>query len=138
MIDNRDSRGSNLLISTDPGNPQVFSVDNGIAFGGVVYNFFRWHLDEIRVRGLPRQAIDRLRRVTAGDLARLGVLGQLEADSSGIVRHVAPSFDYAPSAGVRLAPGVIQYGLTDEEIDLVGKRIDAVLKRVDAGELALF
>ena len=114
LIDNRDSRGTNLLISTDPANPQVFSVDNGIAFGGVVYNFFRWHIDEIRVGGLPRQAIDRLRRVTAGDLARLGALGQLEADSAGVLCHVTPSFDYVPSAGVRLAQGVIQYGLTDE------------------------
>ena len=61
LIAHRDARSSNFLMPTDPSNPRVFSIDNGIAFGGVLYNFFTWHFDEIRTGGLPRQSIDRLR-----------------------------------------------------------------------------
>ena len=34
LIDQRDSREANFLRSTDPDRPRVFSVDNGLAFGG--------------------------------------------------------------------------------------------------------
>jgi hypothetical protein len=138
LIAHRDARPGNFLASTDPSNPQLFAVDNGIAFGGVLYNFFVWHFDAIRVRGLPKQSIDRLRKVGRRDLEALGVVGQLEADSAGILRNVEPTANLAPTEGVRLGPGRVQFGLTTAEIDAIDERLRELLKRIDAGELAVF
>lgn len=138
LIAHRDVRPGNFLISTDPANPQLFSVDNGIAFGGVLYNFFVHHFDEIRVRGLPKQSIDRLRRVTRHDLDALGVLGQLEVDGAGVLRNVEPTANVAPDEGTRLSPGHVQFGLTTDEIDGIEERLRDLLERIDAGELDVF
>jgi hypothetical protein len=138
VITHRDAKGSNFLMSTDPHNPQIFAVDNGIAFGGELYNFFTWHFDNIVVGGLPRQTIERLRRVRPEDLAHLGVVAELRAGADGVLRSVPPSANVDPNAGVRLLPDGIQLGLTAEEIDLVASRRQELLERVDRGEIPTF
>jgi hypothetical protein len=138
LIAHRDARTNNFLMSTDPANPQVFSVDNGIAFGGVLYNFFTWHFDQIAVGGLARQSIDRLRNVQPSDLARLAVLGEFRADPNGVLRVVAPSATTDPTQGTRQIPGGIQFGLTTEEIDAVAARLRELLERIDRGEMKTF
>jgi hypothetical protein len=138
LIAHRDARRSNFLMSTDPSNPHVFSVDNGIAFGGVLYNFFTWHFNQIRTRGLPKQSIDRLRRVRREELSKLGVLGELEADSAGVLRSVEPRENVDPNVGMRVAPGLVQFGLTASEIDAMATRLQSLLERIDAGELETF
>jgi hypothetical protein len=138
LIAHRDARLGNFLVSTDPNNPQMFAVDNGIAFGGVLYNFFVWHFDEIRTRGLPKQSIDRLRRVTRQDLDKLGVLAQLEADAAGVLRNVEPGTNLKPEEGSRVSPGRIQFGLTTAEIDAIEQRLRDLLARIYGGELAVF
>lgn len=137
LVDHRDARGNNFLMSTVPGDPRVYSVDNGIAFGGVLYNFFTAHLNEIRVP-LSRAAIDRLRRVSRRDLDRLGVLGEMVEDDTGTLRHVVPGPNLDPEAGVRRTPAGIQFGLTRAEIDAVVERLRALLARIDAGDVQLF
>lgn len=138
LIAHRDARAGNILISTDPARPQLFSIDNGIAFGGVLYNFFTWHFDRIRVGGFPKKSIDRLRNLSQGNLDTLGVLEQLETDRAGVLRHVTPTANLDPDKGTRIAPGRIQIGLTAAEIDALCSRLQALLHRVDIGELALF
>ncbi len=138
LIAHRDARGSNFLMPTDPSDSRVFSIDNGIAFGGVLYNFFTWHFDQILTVGLPRQSIERLRRISRQDVTRFGVLGQLEADSAGVLRAVTPADNFDPNAGVRVAPGRIQFGLTIGELDAVEQRRVDLLVRIDAGEINLF
>jgi len=138
LIAHRDARSNNFLMPKDPSNPRVFSIDNGIAFGGVLYNFLTWHFDEIRTGGLPRSSIDRLRRVSRETLSVLGVLGELRADSVGVLRAVTPSENLDPEAGTRVAPGRIQFGLTVEEIDAIASRLHELLARIDAGELGVF
>jgi hypothetical protein len=138
IVAHRDARLGNFLMSKVPHNPQLFSVDNGIAFGGVLYNFFVWHFDAIRVRGLPKKSIDRLRRVTRQDLEKLGVVADLEADAAGILRNVERTANLAPEEAVRLRPGRIQLGLTTAEIDAIAARLHDLLTRIDKGELAVF
>ena len=116
----------------------MFSIDNGIAFGGVLYNFFTWHFDEIRTGGLPRRSIDRLRNVSRETLAGLGVLGELRADPAGLLHAVTPGENLDPEVGMRVAPGRIQFGLTVEEIDGIATRLQELLARIDAGELGVF
>jgi hypothetical protein len=139
LTDHRDARGNNFLISVDPHNPQIFSIDNGIAFGGTLYNFFTWHYNEIRIDRLPQQSIDRLRQLTRADLDRLGVLSELHADPDGILCCATPSSNLDRQLGNRVAsPGVIQIGLTSDEIDAIALRIKELLERIDRGELHVF
>lgn len=138
LIAHRDARSSNFLMPTDPSDSRVFSIDNGIAFGGVLYNFFTWHFDKILTVGLPRQSIERLRRISRQDLTRFGVLGQLEADQAGVLRAVARGDNLDPEAGVRVAPGLIQFGLTVGELDAMEQRRLDLLVRIDTGEISLF
>lgn len=137
LVDHRDSRANNFLMSKDPNDPRIYSIDNGIAFGGVLYNFFTWHFNEIRVP-MPKDAIARLRKVTRADLDRLGVLGQMENDGNGVLRNVALGPNLGPDQGVRLTPWGGQFGLTREEIDAVEKRLRTLLARIDAGEIKVF
>jgi len=137
LIQHRDAKDSNFLISNDPANPQVFSIDNGISFSGA-YNPFVRHLDHIEVGGVPSRSIDRLRQVTRADLDRLGVISELRVDESGVLRSVTPSANVDPSAGVRILDGGIQFGLTAEEIDGVATRLETLLQRIDRGQLVVF
>ncbi|MFI5214956.1 MAG: hypothetical protein ACHQ3O_00325 [Candidatus Limnocylindria bacterium] len=138
LIAHRDARSNNFLMPKDPSNPRVFSIDNGIAFGGVFYNFVTWHFDEIRTAGLPKPSIDRLRRVSRETLSGLGVLGELHADSAGVLSAVTPGENLDPKVGTRVAPGRIQLGLTTAEIDGIATRLQELLARIDAGELGVF
>ena len=138
LIDHRDGRAGNILTSIDPANRRVFAVDNGISFGPKIYNMFvqNWHT--IRVPALPKESVDRLRGVTGTDLERLGVLLQMQVDPGGILQHVPPGPNPAPSKGSRVSRDMIQLGLTESEIEDVHRRIQKVIQRVDSGALAVF
>jgi hypothetical protein len=137
LIAHRDAKASNFLISNDPNNPQLFSVDNGISFSGA-YNIFVEHFDHFEVGGVPRQAVDRLRKVTADDLSALGVLGEMRVDANLVLRSVMPSATADPDKGVRNLDDGIQFGLTAEEIAGVAARLQGLLERIDRGELVVF
>jgi hypothetical protein len=138
LIDHRDARGSNFLISKNPADPRTYSIDNGIAFGGVLYNFFVPHYNRMVVSGLPKAIVSRLRAVGPRDLERLGVLGELRADESGVLRPVDPGPNLDQERGTRLSSGRIQFGLSAKEIGAIRKRLDDVIVRVDRGELTIF
>jgi len=138
LIAHRDARASNLLMSTKPDNPEIFSVDNGIAFGGTLYNFFMWHFDRIAVQGIPRDMVERVRRVTSADLDRLGVVGELRVGPDGILRSVPPSANVDPTKGQRTLPDGMQFGLTTEEIEGMKSRRQELLDRVNRAEISTF
>lgn len=138
LIDHRDARASNFLMSKNPADPRTYSVDNGIAFGGVLYNFFIPHYNRMVVSGLPKTAVDRLRAVGPRDFERLGVFAELRADESGVLRPVEPGANLDQKRGTRLSSGSIQFGLSVNEIDAIRKRLGDVLARVDRGELTVF
>ncbi|HYD50040.1 MAG TPA: hypothetical protein VEB21_16905 [Terriglobales bacterium] len=138
LISQHDARGNNFLMSTDPQNPQIFSIDNGISFDVWFYNWFAWHLNEIRVGGLEHGAIERLRQVTQAQLDALGVVEQFEREPDGIYRRVAVGANLNPMEGARLSGTTFQYGLTEVEIGALSQRLRHLLRRIDAGELVLF
>lgn len=137
LIEHRDAKASNFLISKDPKNPQTFSVDNGISFSGL-YNFLTWHYDNIVVGGLPARAVERLRRVTAQDLERLAVLAELQPDADGILRPAPATANTDHTKGVRRVGDGIQIGLTQEEIAGVNERLKKLLEEVKDGKEPVF
>jgi hypothetical protein len=136
LVEHRDGRGGNILVSED--GERIYAVDNGIAFGNLVWNYFVTNWDVLRVPGLRRAAIDRLRRVTPRDIDALMVVAELRADRAGVLQPVTPTAPIDPSQGVRVRDGRVQLGLTADEARAVGDRLKQLLARVDAGEIPLF
>ena len=141
LINLRDNRKGNVLVSKDEANRRVFAVDNGVAFGTIWYNWvypatYAWRT--IRVPALPRNSIDRLRKLRREDLDFLLVVAQLEADADGILRNVEPGPPIDPDKGARRDGTTLQFGLTADEVDTIWERIESLVARVDAGEIALF
>jgi hypothetical protein len=138
LINHRDGRLSNFLISDDDANPQTFSVDNGIAFDGLVYNFLSRSYDHLVVAGLPRQSVERLRQLTDQDWQRLAVLVQMHVDPQGILQPVPFTPVINADEGIHWVDGTLQMGLTTAEINEVKRRAAALLLEVDRGTMVLF
>jgi hypothetical protein len=136
LIDHRDGRLSNFLVPKED-DGRIYLVDNGIAFGGLIWNYFRPTWNVIRMP-LQRSDIDRLRRVTAADVDALLVVAQLEADARGVLEPVSREAAWDASEGARLRRGRAQFGLTAAEVAGVAARLQRLLARVDDGEIALF
>ncbi len=141
LINLRDNRKGNVLASKGDTNRRVFAVDNGVAFGVILYNWFyppTYSWRQIRVPALPRNSIERLRKLRREDVDSLLVVNQLEADADGILRIVEPGPPIDPDRGAQREGTKVQFGLTAGEVDAVWERIESLLERVDAGEIALF
>jgi len=138
LIEHEDGRQGNILVSKAPADQRVFAVDNGIAFGALVHNYFvpNWNL--IRVPALPHFEVERLRRVDRSQIDQLGVLLELRAEPDGTLKAVTPGPNQDPESGARAAKGSLQLGLTRSELDALEARLHALLARIDRGELPLF
>jgi hypothetical protein len=138
LVDDRDTRPSNVLTCKHPDNRRVFSVDNGISFDSLVYNVLESDWKDILVPALPRDSIERLRSVTRERVEALGTVAQFRVDAEGMLRPERAEAPIDPARGTRFHDGMLQLGLTEGEIENVWKRLQSLLARVDASELALF
>jgi hypothetical protein len=138
LVEHRDGRSGNVLVAENDANRRVFAVDNGISFGGLVYNFLTTNWDVIRVPGIRRAVVDDLRAVGPAQLAALGTVAELRADANGVLRPVPLQPPIDPAEGVRIAGGRVQMGLTNDEIEAVSRRLATLLRLVDDGKLAVF
>lgn len=137
LIWHSDSNEGNLLISQSTRNPRIFSVDNGVAFGSEVSNRgTRWR--SLQVDRFPAATVERLRAITEEQIHDvLGVLAQWEIVDGEMV-PAAPTENLWEERGVREEDGVIQIGLTYDEIDEIWDRVEAFLGRVDSGRFSTF
>jgi hypothetical protein len=138
LINHQDGVVFNYLFSTDPANPRVFSIDNGMSQTTGLQNIFVKHWNTIRVPALPRRSIERLRKVTEDDLARLGVLEQMDVGPDGVLRHSEPGENLNPQAGSRVRSNTIQIGLTAAEIRMAREKLQTLLRQVDQGKWELY
>jgi hypothetical protein len=138
LIKHRDGRDGNILVSEDDSRREVFSVDNGIAFGARIFNYFVPNWYKLRVAAVRKDSIDRLREIRREDLDFLAVVAQLEVDDEGILRAVPPGPSLAPDDGAVARDGTVQFGLTTSEIDGVYARIQALIQAVDEGRVPVF
>ncbi len=137
LIRHVDSNPGNVLISTVE-EPRLFSVDNGVAFRspesprGVIWR-------DLHVTRVPGQAVKRLRSMTRAELeAALYVVAQFEVGDDGRLRAVPATSKIDVNRGVPRQDAVIQFGLTNLELDELWARIQTLLRRVDAGEIETF
>jgi hypothetical protein len=138
LVRHNDQNEGNYLISGIEPGPRVFSVDNGIAFDANVSDQgARWR--RIRVDRLPEATIQRLRSLTREDVrARLETVAQfrIEPDGTLTTEPVGPATD--PRRGIRRTDELIQFGLSNREIDALWRRIERLVKRADDGDFELF
>jgi hypothetical protein len=138
LIENRDGRADNVLASTNESNRRVFAVDNGIAFGERIYNFFVRGWEDIRVGALPRDSIARLRKLTREDAEALAVVAEFRLGRDGVLREVKPGPPLDPASGSTYRDGVLQLGLEEDEIDEVWERVEELLATVAEEKLRVF
>ena len=134
LIDHRDKRKGNFLVSMDDDLRRAFSIDNGMAFDPFWYNYFVQHWNEIRVAALRRESVDRLRRWTRRDLEGLRVVQQFELKADGMLVESEPGPPLS-EVGFAARDGVVQFGLGAEEVDALWARIQSLLAEVDAGRI---
>lgn len=137
LIRHRDSNHGNILVSMDPGNPRVFSVDNDVAFRSEVSaQGDRW--SRLLVDRLPDRTVQRLREITVEELhAALGVVAEFEI-VDGYLYPVEAGDNMQPGRGLRTTSDRVQFGLTEREIREVFQRIERVLSDVDRGRITTF
>ena len=138
LIRHRDMKPDNVLVSKNDRLRHVFSIDNDISFTIFPHIVYRTHWDKIRVPALRKESIARLRALRREDLDNLGVLAQLKNQSDGSLQPVPRGANLDPPKAVRTEDDTVQFGLTEDEIERLWKRIQSLLSMVDAEEVSLF
>lgn len=138
LIRHSDANEGNYLISQDSSNPRVFSVDNGVSFRSEESDRgYRWR--RLQIDRLPRRTVERLRAITRERLERtLGVLVEFEVTPDGRLIPIDPGPNLDPGDGVREEDGRVQFGLTENEIRDVVRRLEGLLENVDNGGIRTF
>lgn len=137
LIRHSDSNTGNVLISSFSSDPRVFVVDNGVAFNSIdSERGTRWR--SLLVDRFPAATVERLRGITEEQLHEtLGVMAQWEIRDEELVR-VPPTENTDPRRGVRERDGIVQVGLTRDEIDDVWYRLETFLRGLDRGRYYTF
>ncbi len=138
LVDFADPKMSNFLVSKEEKRRHVFSIDHDIAFEEVFRNPFVDPWNVIFVPALREDSIERLRKLRRRDLDRLGVLAQLEKNKRGMFVTVPAGKNLAPNKGVRITEDTVQLGLAKFEIEAIWERMQALIARVDSGEIPVF
>lgn len=138
LIAHKDGRSGNILVADDDERRQVFAIDNGISFGGLIFNYLvpNWHV--LRIPAVRQVSIERLRALRREDLDFLLVLFEARVDAKGDLDHAQPGPPLDADRGAQFRDGTLQLGLTRSEIDAVWKRIQKLLADVDSGRISTF
>jgi hypothetical protein len=138
LIDHKDGRSNNFLVSKNEDDRRVFAIDNGISFDAWIWNWFVPNWNDIRVPAIREETVERLRGVKAEQIERLGVVAELHLEDDGFYRLTEAGRNLDPEEGARTAPGVVQFGLTEDEVDDVGEQIEELIEMVETGALPVF
>jgi hypothetical protein len=139
LIDHRDGRLGNFLVSKDDARRQIFAIDNGSTFDPTGWNYFVTNWNEIRVPALRKESIDRLRKVDCDDIEdALLVVSQLELREDGLFHNVRPGKPIDDDEGAHREGKVLQFGLTEDEVKEVCDRMEDLIDEVDHGRIPVF
>lgn len=141
IVGNGDTHPGQFVFTAAGTDPRVYCVDFTISFSP--YRSPRlgppddWSL--LHVPALPRESIDRLRRLQRSDVERLAVIEQYEIRKGQLVstRPSAPAADL--DAGLRWTTrGQLQAGLRTKEIAYAWDRIVRLRDALDRGDITVF
>lgn len=137
LIRHVDSNPGNVLISST-GEPRLFAVDNGVAFRSPVSpRGTVWK--DLHVDRVPAGPIRRLRALTRRQLEdALYVVAQLRVREDGRLERVPPTAKLDENRGVQRQGTVVQFGLTNLEMDELWSRIQQLLSLVDSGVIETY
>lgn len=137
LIRHSDSNTGNVRLSSFSTNPRLFAVDNGVAFNSIDSDRgTRWR--SLLVESFPAATVARLRTLTEDQLHEaLGVMVQWRIEDDRLV-PMTPTENINARQGVRRRNGIVQFGLTRDEIDDTWYRIEVFLGQVDAGRYSTF
>ncbi|HEX6309089.1 MAG TPA: hypothetical protein VFZ69_12920 [Longimicrobiales bacterium] len=137
LINHKDSNSGNYLISGNPADPHVYSVDNGVSFESEPSNRGEeWK--EMRVDRLPGAVVQRLEQITREDLERaLGVLAEFTITEGALV-PVDLGENLDRNRGVRVKDGRVQFGLTTREIRAVERRLNQLVRDANGRRYKIF
>lgn len=138
LVGHQDSIGDNFYRSTDAPRSHVLSVDNGLAFGAMGANpvqLFSSKWSHARVDAVSARTVARLKKIEAGEFDRFRVVSQLQLKDGSYVT-VDPTEPLEPTKGVSKKDGVVQLGLSVEELTDVQVRLAKLLGDIGSGELA--
>jgi hypothetical protein len=138
LIEHRDSNQGNFLISNAEQGPRVFSIDHGVAFASLDSDRGTAWL-KLRVDRLPKDAVERVRPLLDRDFlaSKLAVLGQWELRDGHYV-PVTLTEPLSTRRGVRTRDGVVQMGLTRDEIAAIARQAKSLINQVDFGKITVF
>lgn len=138
LVRHGDDNTGNFLVSSDPENPRVFAVDNGVTFSSRVSDRgHRWRW--LRVDRVPAATVARLRALSRDDVIRqLETVAEFRVEPDGALVPTDRTASLDPGNGIRHEDDRIQLGLTHREINGVWNRIRGLLNQVDRGRLEVF
>lgn len=137
LIGHKDSNSGNFLISGNPADPHVYSVDNGVSFESQPSNRGEEWKD-MRVDRLPRSLVQRLEQITRDDLERvLGVLVEFRIHEGSLL-PVEAGENFDRNRGVRVRDDRVQFGLTTREIRAVERRLNQLVRDANGRGYTLF
>jgi hypothetical protein len=139
LIEHRDSNQGNFLISNAEQGPRVFSIDHGVAFASLDSDRGTAWL-KMRVDRLPKDTVERLHQFLDRELltSKLAVLGQWELRNGHYV-SVPLTEPLSTRRGVRTTTeGVVQMGLTRDEIAAVARQAKSLTNQVDFGKIKVY
>lgn len=139
VIAHGDSHSRNVLVDDAKAPKRVFLIDNGFAFSGLFNPLVRW-FDKDRdwakpvIPSLPGPVHEQLLRVDPVEFDRLATVAVLrrQGDTWVVTEVPRPLGDRFPplesDAGIRRGEGVVQLGLTKQEIQDVRIRFAKLLE----------
>jgi len=137
LIQHKDANQGNILLSADPGNPRVFSVDNGVTLSSAESEQGSiWK--EMRVPAVPADTVERVRAIDIETLRENLLVFSEHRFEGGHYVPVEVSEPLSRRDRVRRRGGLLQLGLTERELRSIMRQRARLLSRINFGLLETF
>jgi len=137
FIRHADSHAGNFLLKEESQKVQIYSIDNGVSFSGPLTDYLYWK--SLRIKKISQKTSEKLQKLTLEDVEdQLLVASQLDLTKDLFFVSTQRERTLNPKEGVNHQAGVLQFGLTHNEIKAVFKRIESVVKKLKKGKITPF
>jgi hypothetical protein len=140
LIGHGDSHHKQFVFTRGLGALRVYLVDNSLAFGAFRNPGIEPEQDwsNLHVPALSSESIERVRALSRAALSQLTVIEQYRVSGGRLIHVPTTAPGQRTNHGLRWVGQELQVGLTRAEADLVWTRLEALLRRLDAGQIRTF